>query len=115
MSRVSEPREDPEGLEGRESKMQQCHRGRVGGGGETDRQTESVPPRNGGGGGSIHLLLQRIGLHPWELSSWETSSYQGDSVISLNAGFERDAKECLFQTMSHFQEAPTCASCSWFP
>ena len=84
MSRVSEPREDPEGLEGRESKMQQCHRGRVGGGGETDRQTESVPPRNGGGGGSIHLLLQRIGLHPWELSSWETCtcarSVMSDSV-----------------------------------
>ena len=56
--------------------MQQCHRGQVGGGGETDRQTdrqtESVPPRNGGVGGSIHLLLQHMWLHPWELSSRET-------------------------------------------
>ena len=46
------------------------------------------------------------------LPQWSSSS---NSVISLNAGFERDAKECLFQTRSHFQEAPTCASCNRFP
>lgn len=37
MRGVSEPREDPEGLEGKESKMQSVRRGRQGAGGETDR------------------------------------------------------------------------------